>query len=251
MSNVSEVKLSRLTSFLSSFGQHSIFAGWLCKVAPGELGLYLEERGRIRGCAVVGLPYGFFQVPGYWLFAEDRKSEEQLLNYLAEFAPGYSVSLGYSPKNPITKYNHYNQTFDLHFTLAEAKIPSGRHELKHLFDGTLQQTTLSDEIKSQIGSFADFTPDSQLFGLEQKGEIVAIAESGVRTESYATIGQVYTIEKVRGKGLGKEIVSRLATAILAEGLTPTYLVSESNLPSIALAKAVGFSSPDRLPYLEP
>lgn len=52
---------------------------------------------------------------------------------------------------------------------------------------------------------------------------------------------IITHPDFRGRGYARDAVAHLATRALAEGLLPQYRTLESNLPSIRVAQALGFS----------
>jgi GNAT superfamily N-acetyltransferase len=74
----------------------------------------------------------------------------------------------------------------------------------------------------------------------RRGEsVLALAGANWRSpnfaEMYVTVG-----EESRGRGFGKAVVSACVAALLRMRVTPLYVVAEHNIPSLELAKRVGF-----------
>ncbi|MCS7060859.1 MAG: GNAT family N-acetyltransferase [Anaerolineae bacterium] len=85
------------------------------------------------------------------------------------------------------------------------------------------------------------TPDGLLrASIPARGEGFA-AEAGTSwiSRRYAEIF-VHVAEAVRGRGLGKSVVSAVSAHVLALGKTPLYLSAEENQPSRRLALALGY-----------
>jgi predicted GNAT family acetyltransferase len=70
-------------------------------------------------------------------------------------------------------------------------------------------------------------------------KIVALAGANWRSPSFAEI-YVTVGEESRGRGFGKAVVSACVAALLRMRVTPLYVVAEHNLPSLELARQVGF-----------
>lgn len=76
--------------------------------------------------------------------------------------------------------------------------------------------------------------------IQSGGEAVAVAGVNWRSPFCAGI-YVYVEPVIRGRGWGRAVLRAATGGLLREGLLPLYLVQESNLPSIRLAKAVGYA----------
>ena len=76
----------------------------------------------------------------------------------------------------------------------------------------------------------------------QRGEeeIVATASLNWLSPTFAEIG-VTTRPQYRRQGWGRSVVAAMAQYLLDLGLTPLYVVSEENQPSIQLAETIGFT----------
>jgi GNAT superfamily N-acetyltransferase len=84
--------------------------------------------------------------------------------------------------------------------------------------------------------------ETPVVGLYDQGELRAIAGYEVWNNSIAHIS-VITHPIRRGKGYGKQVVSKIAQIALEQGLVAQYRTLHSNTPSIAVAESLGF-----LPY---
>jgi len=70
-------------------------------------------------------------------------------------------------------------------------------------------------------------------------EIVAAAGLNWQSSYFAEIS-VHTSRSYQRQGWGRSVVAAMVQHVLANGRTPLYIVSENNLPSIQLARSVGF-----------
>lgn len=73
------------------------------------------------------------------------------------------------------------------------------------------------------------------------GQRTTVSSAGVNwlTPKFAEIA-VRTWSEYRRRGLGKSVVSALTRYLIETGRRPLYAVNETNLPSIELAKQIGF-----------
>jgi predicted GNAT family acetyltransferase len=83
-------------------------------------------------------------------------------------------------------------------------------------------------------------PESPVWGYCHDGRVIACAEALVRSESAASIGQVFTDEKYRGHGFAKILVRHISETLIRQGLDVVYIVNEENTPSVRLAQSLGF-----------
>jgi len=88
----------------------------------------------------------------------------------------------------------------------------------------------------------DLTFENEVaFGIYQQKSIAGIARyASIRDTQIADI-TVLVRNSARGQGLSVPLVSCLIEKILPEGLVPKYRVEENNLPSIVIAKKLGFT----------
>jgi predicted GNAT family acetyltransferase len=82
------------------------------------------------------------------------------------------------------------------------------------------------------------------------GEIVSIAHTYARTRRYADIG-VHTLKEWRGRGFAAAAASIVAQLIQQAGQVPVWSAGEDNLPSLNLARKLGFTEVSRRTYLIP
>jgi GNAT superfamily N-acetyltransferase len=76
------------------------------------------------------------------------------------------------------------------------------------------------------------------------GRIAAVAGTNWRSPFCAEI-YVQTEADFQGRGWGRAVVRAATLGLLREGLVPLYMVGETNLRSIRLAEAVGYSDTGR------
>ncbi|HEX2350131.1 MAG TPA: GNAT family N-acetyltransferase [Ktedonobacterales bacterium] len=86
-------------------------------------------------------------------------------------------------------------------------------------------------------------PDhNPLIGLERDGELIALASApldGSADEGVRSVG-VVTLPAWRGRGAGLAVVSALTAHCLAHGAVLHYQTLRANLPSIAIARRLGY-----------
>ncbi|HET9109417.1 MAG TPA: GNAT family N-acetyltransferase [Ktedonobacterales bacterium] len=80
-----------------------------------------------------------------------------------------------------------------------------------------------------------------LFGLERDGALVALASAPARAEVLGkrSVG-VVTLPAARGMGAGLAVVSALVEGVLTEYMALHYQTLRANLPSVAIARRLGF-----------
>ena len=90
----------------------------------------------------------------------------------------------------------------------------------------------------------ELTPNqTPSYVIRKEGGIATSATINWQSAEFAEIS-VYTHPTYRSRGMGKSVVSALAGDLLARHLTPLYMVSADNLPSLQLAQQVGFTDTD-------
>lgn len=81
-----------------------------------------------------------------------------------------------------------------------------------------------------------------LYGLERDGALIALASAPV--DQMNVIGMrsvgVVTLPAARGTGAGLAVVSALIEGVLMETMTLRYQTLRANLPSVAIARRLGF-----------
>lgn len=85
------------------------------------------------------------------------------------------------------------------------------------------------------------TPDGMLRAAirARDGSVVAEAGTSWISTRYAEVF-VRVVESMRGRGLGKSVVSAVCDHLLKSGRTPLYIVAQDNHPSVGLAERLGF-----------
>lgn len=76
-------------------------------------------------------------------------------------------------------------------------------------------------------------------GVFERGELVAVSGYEIWGDKIAHIAAI-THPAFRGRRLAQAAVSRVAAHALTSGLVPQYRILESNVPSMAVATALGF-----------
>jgi GNAT superfamily N-acetyltransferase len=87
-------------------------------------------------------------------------------------------------------------------------------------------------------------------GVTQGGALVSVAYTFAQTPQYADVG-VVTRDDWRGQGLATMSAARLCQAIQQAGRVPVWSTGGSNLPSLQVARKLGFLEQSRRIYLVP
>ncbi len=85
------------------------------------------------------------------------------------------------------------------------------------------------------------TPDGMLRAAirARDGSVVAEAGTSWISTRYAEVF-VRVVESMRGRGLGKSVVSAICSQLLGSGQAPLYIVAQDNHSSVGLAERLGF-----------
>lgn len=84
------------------------------------------------------------------------------------------------------------------------------------------------------------SPTRSASGVFCDNHLVALASYEIWGDSIAHIS-IITHPKYRSRGFGSSAVAHIAARALADGLLPQYRTLESNVPSMRIAKALGFT----------
>lgn len=83
-----------------------------------------------------------------------------------------------------------------------------------------------------------FKEQSIIYGYQQQGKILALANYRLVNEQVGFIG-VYTHPEFRGRGFGRATVKAALVDLAREGKTALYQTLHSNIASMAVAKSLG------------
>ncbi|MGE3801805.1 MAG: GNAT family N-acetyltransferase [Candidatus Kapaibacterium sp.] len=241
-----------LASYVASVGVAGHFARYVIDQAPDGRSFCVVGSEGIEGVAVSGLSVGLYEAAGYWIFAE---REEIFLLLLQKVCDEDSLSLNFplqyadivathSPTSTISVDALYR------LQIEGAEFPHSTLPVSKLTPASLADVELPSEIANRIGSIEALPEGFPLYGIIIDGVLCAIADAAVRDSDIAAIQQVYTLPAERRKGYARSIVAKISEELLSSGFMPTYLVSESNLPSVALAESLGFILDSRWGYAE-
>ena len=78
-----------------------------------------------------------------------------------------------------------------------------------------------------------------LFQVQNQNQVLATAGVNWMSKTYAEV-YVQVEKAVQGRGYGRSVVSALVSELLAQDITPLYLVDDDNTPSQVLSAHVGF-----------
>jgi RimJ/RimL family protein N-acetyltransferase len=81
-----------------------------------------------------------------------------------------------------------------------------------------------------------------------ESELVATSFVAARGQRYVDIG-VYVLENYRRRGLATAAASLLARSVQSDGLIPVWSCGSHNLPSLKLARKLGFTEVSRRTYV--
>ncbi|MDA8276379.1 MAG: GNAT family N-acetyltransferase [Actinomycetota bacterium] len=95
---------------------------------------------------------------------------------------------------------------------------------------------------AQPGPFGSRTVElGGYVGVRRGGRLVAMAGRRLQLPGLCEISAVATHPDVRGQGLGRRVVTAVATAVVAEGDVPFLHASASNVVAIGLYESLGFT----------
>ncbi len=97
------------------------------------------------------------------------------------------------------------------------------------------------------GDFRACLKEGMAAGAIVDGRVVAIAQAAAIGSRYADVG-VYTLESHRRRGLSAACASLVTRWVQANGLTPEWSTGDFNVPSINLARKLGFVEVSRRTY---
>lgn len=101
----------------------------------------------------------------------------------------------------------------------------------------LKQESDKEEIENSIGEAE--IGDSPVFGKFVDEELVAVSSYRI-WDSKIGFPTVFVKEEFRGRGYGKEVVSKSTENILQNDLIPVYRTVEKWSSSVGLAKSLGY-----------
>jgi GNAT superfamily N-acetyltransferase len=100
------------------------------------------------------------------------------------------------------------------------------------------------------GGAATMLTEGIAAGAIAAGELVAIAYTSALSDRHADVG-VATLPDWRGRGLAMAAAALVCTAIQAAGRTPVWSTGVDNLPSLRVARKLGFDEVLRRVYVIP
>jgi predicted GNAT family acetyltransferase len=87
-------------------------------------------------------------------------------------------------------------------------------------------------------------------GVVKNGLLVSVAYTFAQTELHADVG-VVTRDDWRGQGLATMCAALMCQAVQDRGRTPVWSTGGTNLPSLQVARKLGFREVSRRVYLIP
>lgn len=242
---VTGLRHRELRQYLSRCGPEGLFARYVAEQRPEESSPAVIRNDAVVGVGMTGRTCGLFEAFPTWILCDDVEACEALLPFLPDPLPmnlpiDYEVALR-------QWFPDISLSTDLLYLLEREDFRAVRSEseLVRLTPQLLRSIDIPDEIAPMIGP-PDALPDGfPLFGVIESESLVGIADCSVRDGSFGAVQQVYVCRTLRGAGLGSRIVAGIVERLLEAGLTPLYLVAETNLPSIALAERLGFRCASR------
>lgn len=247
---VEKVPHYQLSDYLSATGITGVFARYVVEKRPHEQSRAALDGAKVLGVAIAGRDFGLYEAYSHWIFAANGEAAR----LLAESLKGPEVSVNF----PLEYNGLFREVFPGHqftpdrfYVLNASNFKeASRYEVKRLLSKDLRGLRLEAELKPYIGKVDDWRQDKPLYGVVEDGRLVAIGEATVQAGEVAAIQQVYTLKEKRGQQYGRCVVSHISKLLLAEQKIPTYLVSESNAPSVALAESLGFEIAARVGFVE-
>lgn len=153
--------------------------------------------------------------------------------------------------------------------VKEKSIISGRLFFKHTYDYSMMSLLMedfndnfTDKYENADAQIVRLTPDSGFeemeewfgygvyrlreeirngvyFAIKEGGQWAAIAGTQIKSCNCSYIF-VSTEAPYRGRGYAKALVSAVCNELFIQGRTPVYALDSSNIPSVRLAKSLGF-----------
>lgn len=240
------VALHTLAARLADEPLYGMFARYLARVVP-------EAQVPVCGDAFVvgGRMHGRFECAFGWMFGDDT---DELAGVLERMIAG-GVPLQLYLREPgfsalAAKVGGLALSEDRLFVCEHAKVVEAGADLVVL-DADMPRSSCHPEIAERL-------PPPKLWqhfgfayrGLVEDRRVVAVLETTVDDGRYVAIQQVFTAPERRGHGLGRRLVGRVCTELLAAGRRPLWLCATDNVASAALARSVGFTERMRIGVIE-
>jgi len=136
-------------------------------------------------------------------------------------------------------------------------IPRGQvlsFENKSVRQLVLEDLTLLEILPSEarpIGFWGDLRTslrEGLVAGAIVEGKVVATSFVAARGQRYVDIG-VHVLENYRRRGLATAAASLITRSVQSDGLTPVWSCGSHNLPSLKLARKLGFVEVSRRTYV--
>ncbi|MCK4224393.1 MAG: GNAT family N-acetyltransferase [candidate division Zixibacteria bacterium] len=232
----------------------NLFPLYVCQQKPDATSPIVVHDSRIVGTVINGKEFGIQPISTFWLVANTRDTASLLLNH-TRHQHGTEININF----PLQYYDLVHQTFptrtitiDHLYVLIPSKFQKHKspYPITLLTPTLLKQVMIPEELNSLIGDPHDLEEVMPFYGMIQKNQIVAIAETSVDIGTCAAIQQVYTLKRYRGHGFGKSIISTVSEILIEQNKLPIYWVAEQNISSIRLVQKLGFELLIRLGCME-
>jgi GNAT superfamily N-acetyltransferase len=141
---------------------------------------------------------------------------------------------------------------DVHHILRQPVSPGlgGPARLLEAADEVLVRNAPEVLLGAGVDRVLDRIETGHVAGVIEDESLVSLALTFAISDLHADIG-VATHPDRRGRGYGTNVAARVATAVLSGGRTPVWSCGGTNLPSMAIARRLGFEEVFRRVYLIP
>lgn len=238
-----------IEAFLAHDPRTHVFPLYVCAARPEGRSLAAVQGDRIVGAVVAGRAFGLPHVASGWLFAEHAEAALALVRALDERGRLDGLQLPWEGAGALLHgIPGFRATLDVYLTRPPGPPPEVRPtgRLVQVDERAVRTLDMPPEIRAAVGDLRDLPAGAELWGLEQRGRLVALADTLVRYGDVVTVQQVFTAPSERRQGHSRSLLGQLLALPFARRDTLTWLASAENQASIALASGLGFGEPVHL-----
>ncbi|OGN95665.1 MAG: hypothetical protein A2Z77_07765 [Chloroflexi bacterium RBG_13_51_36] len=217
----------------------------------GDCNVYMSRDQRLRSVAILqpkelpSEPTGFGSDANALWQELSRMKGWQCILVDKEVAPTLGQIISRQLKTPVVFLD------DVYHIPRGQVFPFENESVRRLMlDDLALLETLPHEAQP-IGFWRDLRTsliEGLVAGAIVEGKVVATSFVAARGQRYVDIG-VYVLENYRQRGLATAAASLVARSVQSDGLIPVWSCGSHNLPSLKLARKLGFTEVSRRTYV--